>query len=390
MNPFLAIRNWLHASPLLYGLRCLSDGSPWLLAQRLGRLRRIAGSLLGTAAKPPLPVRLQIEITDICNLKCRMCAREFMPDMNTGCISMDRFAQLIQDIQPLYVTLNGLGEPLLDKGVFDKLNHLHARNIMTAMPTNGTVLHHERLNQLAQHMPNILTFSLDGATPETYENIRIRGQFSKVINNYKALADRFHRGQTRPGALIRVLTVLQQTNLHDYRPMYQLLAEMHLLNRYSLVPLFDYTPHPTAPHPQIPVAQDLEIFRQQIEQDIHNTVNPEEKKFYRQWRDTAAAWQTQPVPFHSSATPLPCIIPWYNTYVDAKGRVYPCCYLVNTRHIMGHLDQNSFPEIWHGATYQEFRHRLAHDRSRLDGCATCPRDDTKLLNQLKRFSYFLP
>ncbi|MBF0322165.1 MAG: SPASM domain-containing protein, partial [Magnetococcales bacterium] len=226
-------------------------------------------------------------------------------------------------------------------------------------------------------------FSLDGATPESYETIRLRGNFARIIGNYKALAERFRRGETRQGAIIRVLTVLQKTNLYDHRPMFHLLREMELLDRYSLVPVFDYAPDPTSLHPQIPSPRELTHFQHRIEQDIREAASPEEGHFYRQWRDSAALWQVPHDVLPKPDTGLSCVVPWYNTYVDAKGRVYPCCYLVNTQHVMGHLDQDSFTGIWHGPAYEDFRRRVALDRSRLTGCATCPRNDRGLLRQLR-------
>ncbi|MBF0424955.1 MAG: radical SAM protein [Magnetococcales bacterium] len=387
-----SLGDWLRASPFYHGLKCLSGGSLSRLVRRAGRVRRLAGEMVAASAKPGLPLRLQIEITDVCNLGCRMCAREFLSDMNTGSLATDRFVTLVDAVEPYYVTLNGLGEPLLDRDVFVKLAHLHARGVMTAMPTNGTVLRQQRLEQLARYMPNVLTFSLDGARAESYEAIRLRGNFSKIIQNYRVLAERFRRGETRPGSIIRALTVLQRDNLDDYRSMYQLLREMGLLRQYALVPLFDFSPDPlAAPHPHLPTPEALASFWQRIDRDIEAATCAEEREFYRRWRDTAAGWQRQSGTDQTvgRAAAAPCIVPWYSAYIDAKGRVLPCCYLVNTDHVMGRLDEKSFPEIWHGATYQTFRRRLAWERAALPGCATCPRNDTGLLRLLRRLRLFL-
>ncbi len=76
--------------------------------------------------------------------------------------------------------------------------------------------------------------------------------------------------------------------------------------------------------------------------------------------------------------------------MDAKGRVYPCCYLVNTDQVMGNINDASFGEIWHGEPYRRFRKQLLEGREQLDGCATCPRDDQALLEPLRRFRWLLP
>ena len=79
-----------------------------------------------------------------------------------------------------------------------------------------------------------------------------------------------------------------------------------------------------------------------------------------------------------------CTIPWYSTYIDAKGRVYPCCYLTETDHVMGNINERPFEQVWRGDRYQDFRRRLAGDRAHLEGCKTCPRNDERLLKTLGR------
>jgi hypothetical protein len=57
---------------------------------------------------------------------------------------------------------------------------------------------------------------------------------------------------------------------------------------------------------------------------------------------------------------------------------------------MGNLHQNSFPDIWRGGRYSEFRRRLVEDRANLEGCRTCPRNDSRLLAALQRVRPLLP
>ena len=58
-------------------------------------------------------------------------------------------------------------------------------------------------------------------------------------------------------------------------------------------------------------------------------------------------------------------------YVTSEGVVQPCCMVMgDDRVALGRLDEQSFPEIWTGPAYREFRRRLAGDDPP-EVCAGC-------------------
>ena len=233
-----SVLTWMN-SPLAYPWRCLSGGSVRALFGRLARVRRVAGDILRINNKPAMPVRLQMETTDHCNLKCIMCSREVMTGMNSSAITLDTFRKVVDEAQPFYVTLNGLGEPLLDKSIFEKLGLLHGKGIMTSMPTNGTYLRRDKLEKLADNLPDILQLSIDGATKESFEGVRKLGDFEQIVNSYRAIAMRRADGKSRPGTQIRILCALQKKNLFDYRQMFALFKTIPDVS-FSLVPVFQF------------------------------------------------------------------------------------------------------------------------------------------------------
>lgn len=370
-------------------LRLLCGDSLFVFLRRIRRLRQTALGMLRADDKPPLPVRLQIETTDQCNLKCRMCTREVIDGMNTMTMPLQQFEDLVDEINPYYVTLNGLGEPLIDRTIFEKLAFLRRRGITTAMPTNGTYVRRSKLDRLAENLPDALTFSIDGAQQETFENVRVLGDFHQIIENYQQLLERREQGRSRQGTRIYVLCALQKANLHDYRDMYRLIKRMKGIDAFNLVPVFDYDPDGAAFSDLVPGSQDVRALHVELDQAILETADPGEAEFYRRWRAASSVWLeddlgTQPRVYNNS-----CLIPWFSTYIDAKGRVYPCCYLTNTLHVMGNINDAPFQDIWKGGAYREFRHSLVTGRRNLPGCRTCPRNDDRRLQQLKRLKAVL-
>jgi radical SAM protein with 4Fe4S-binding SPASM domain len=385
----VSVLPWVGGRDLVGPLRLLYGRSFGIFLQRIGRLRRMASSMRSADEAPPLPVRLQIETTDVCNLKCRMCSREVIDGMNTGTMPLEQFKDIVQEISPYYLTLNGLGEPLIDKTIFEKLEFVHDRGIMTAMPTNGSYIRGEKLEKLAQNLPDTLTFSIDGAGKDSYEYVRVLGNFDQVITNYRAILQRRHDGKTRRNTRVQVLCALQKANLRDFRPMYELKKSMPGVDSFSLVPIFDYDAEGHAFAGLIPTRQDVLALHAEIDKAIGEATDAEEAEFYRNWKSTSSVWLDHDPDSPATIYESSCRVPWYSTYIDTKGRVYPCCYLINSAHVMGNINEQSFSEIWQGERYKEFRRRLAHDRKNLVGCKTCPRDDEWGLQQIEHFKILL-
>lgn len=84
----IALLRVVGAEQLTCPVRQLSRGSFRTLAKRTFRLRHPAAAMAETH---PLPIRLQIETTDICNMKCVMCTREVLDGMNTTTMSLNQF-----------------------------------------------------------------------------------------------------------------------------------------------------------------------------------------------------------------------------------------------------------------------------------------------------------
>jgi radical SAM protein with 4Fe4S-binding SPASM domain len=385
----LRILTRLGGRDLVYPLRLLYGRSFGMFVKRIARLRRVASSMRAALEVPPLPLRLQIETTDVCNFKCRMCTREVIEGMNTKMMSLEQFQGIVEEISPYYLTLNGLGEPLIDKTIFEKLEFAHNRGIMTAMPTNGTYVRGEKLERLSQNLPDTLTFSIDGASKQSFEYVRVLGNFDQVITNYRAILQRRNQGKTRPNARVQVLCALQKANLHDYRPMYELKKSMPGIDSFSLVPVFDYDAEGHAFGGLIPTRQDVLYLHAEIDKEIAGAADSEEAEFYRNWKSTASVWLDHDPSSPTTLCGNSCLVPWYSTYIDTKGRVYPCCYLTNSPHVMGNINEEPFANIWQGERYRSFRHSLVHDRKDLVGCRTCARNDDRRLQQLEHFKIFL-
>ena len=133
------------------------------------------------------PVRLTIELTNICNLHCSYCMRDedalyetkanFFPAALLG-----RIIRAARDTYQIdYVTFTG-GEVTLHPGFAEIAATVAAEGIQFSFVTNGW--HFDRVNPvLLQHRQavRLVAFSVDGATRAAHDHWRGAGSFDRVI-----------------------------------------------------------------------------------------------------------------------------------------------------------------------------------------------------------------
>jgi len=333
-------------------------------------------------ASDRMPIRLQIEVTDKCNYDCIMCNRLTRKNVRrtlNNDMTLDVFENLIETIKPFYVTLNGLGEPLLNKEIDKMLSVCRQKMITTSMPCNLSVS--KVLNtKIVKEPPSIITFSVHGASKEVFEAISRKSDYEKSITNFRqflALTDKKDK-------IIRVLCALQAKNLFEYRNMYKLLSESDLLKNFCLVPVYDYggTDNSEA-YRIIPTESEKEKAIICLNKDIELCKDVKEASFYIRWKNVI----NQISPYNTDGFKKmddPCMVPWFSTYIAANGNVLPCCYLLDEHYILGNIFDKPFDLIWNGEEYKKFRKSIRENRELMQGCNYCYRSD---LSRIKKYGF---
>jgi radical SAM protein with 4Fe4S-binding SPASM domain len=258
------------------------------------------------------------------------------------------------------------------------------------MPTNGMLLSAERRKSLLEVFPDYLTISIDGATRESFESIRVRAKFDKVVGNVAKLVAARGKSKSRNGQLA-VLCALQKDNLFDFDAMYRLVHEVLKPDEFNLVPVFDYDSQGDRYGNIIPSLQDIDELRRRIDERLDESMDPKKRQFFEMWKNTATSLAPEPGRADAlEASGHACVIPWFSSYIDAKGRVYPCCYLLTSKHVMGNINESAFQSIWYGTEYKRFRLALASDRRNLAGCDTCRLNYDGLVDKVRRYRSLLP
>src|SRR5512142_2778866 len=129
------------------------------------RVQLLSGYLARRSRLRALPVEYIVETTAKCNLYCPMCPREThrqpKEDMAEG-----GFERLVAEAGPSaeHMMLIGLGEPLLDPLIFDRIERCAKHGLSTLLSTNGTLLDEEAAAKLLATPIEHVTLSFDGYT----------------------------------------------------------------------------------------------------------------------------------------------------------------------------------------------------------------------------------
>jgi hypothetical protein len=148
-----------------------------------------------------LPSRLYIECTAACNISCAQacCAPEtgITRTRTAGMLEFELFQRVIDEAGPSLgrVDFFNYGETFLHKRAVEMCEYIKSRfpHIYLYTSTNGLALTEPQVRRLVASGIDEVTFSIDGATPDSYVKYRQRGDFSKAIATLRAAADEKRR-----------------------------------------------------------------------------------------------------------------------------------------------------------------------------------------------------
>jgi len=138
-----------------------------------------------------LPSRLYIETTAACNISCEQacCAPEtgITRTRQAGMLDFELFKRVVDEAGPSLGRIDffNYGEAFLHKRAVEMCEYikLHFPHIYLYTSTNGLAFTEEQVRRLARSGIDEVTFSIDGATPDSYVKYRKRGDFDKAIRN---------------------------------------------------------------------------------------------------------------------------------------------------------------------------------------------------------------
>ena len=323
-----------------------------------------------------LPHYVQLEPVGQCNLRCQMCAIQFRqdgpPHGPPAFMSWDAFTALVDGFTGLEeLHLQGLGEPMMHPRFFDMVAYAAGKGIRVTTNSNMTLLNTKRAERIVTCGLDRLHVSLDGATAETYERIRVRAHYDRVLRNLDLLLEaRAQHGTGLPH--LRMVMVIMRQNLHELPDLVRL-AHDHSFEGVFVQHLchdFGEETLPSHYRPMRDFVQEQTLFEEDPARVEH---------YFGAARAVAEEVgielrlpRTRPRQ-HAPGTPgrKRCDWPWTGAYVSYQGYAMPCCMISTPDRLnFGRMDTQGVEVTWNGEAYAAFRARLDSDNPP-DICTSC-------------------
>lgn len=161
--------------------------------------------------------KIYIEPTDLCNLNCTICIRSGW-DEPLGRMTQPTFERILAGLKQLTpqptIFFGGLGEPLFHPKTIEWVSVAKATGATVELITNGTTLTEKCARQLIEAGLDTLWVSIDGATPESYSDVRLGAELPNVLANL-ARFRRLRRVGHNPKPEIGIAFVAMRRNIAD-------------------------------------------------------------------------------------------------------------------------------------------------------------------------------
>ena len=166
------------------------------------------------------PKKMDIDITNRCNLRCRYCyhfesAGDAGGDLPTG--EWLRFFEELNRCAVTEVTLAG-GEPFMREDLREILGGIVKNRMRFSILSNGTLIDDDMAAFIASTgRCNYVQVSVDGSIPQTHDAMRGKGSFVKAQQGLVTLR--------RHGVGTAVRVTVHRKNVHDLEGIARLLLE---------------------------------------------------------------------------------------------------------------------------------------------------------------------
>jgi len=304
--------------------------------------------------KVSFPNWIAMDVTNICNLKCPLCPTGLNKSKSKKIMMpFDNFKTIIDKLPSSIklILLCDFGEPFLNPNIFEMINYIKKRKILTKIDSNFNIKKDDKFfkNIIISGL-DILNISLDGCSQKIYEKYRIGGNLNLVISNIKRLV-KIKKKLKSKNPKITWIFMVNRFNEHEIEKAKEKTKEIGINFRIKKMGLSD---------------QCIDI---KLDQDIEERKRcwlPRNKKYIRKCYSGKYK-----LPLYKS----PCHHLFDTLFISANGNVLPCCYLSNESLSFGNILKESFEDVWNNNKYKYSRSLFSYNKYKsseiLTICSKC-------------------
>ena len=330
--------------------------------QSLSGLREVLAAR-GLAGASPRFVDLEIDVSNRCNIRCKMCYFSFDETFHAKPVHLkaNAFEAIAGRILPhaKSVMLSLGSEPLLSPE-FPRILEAAGRYQVPELGfyTNGLLMDDRIVDAILAHGVTLVAVSIDGATRATFESIRRGADFDLLVRNVRGLtARRAASGRLLPR--IRFGVVMMRQNIEELPDIVTLawrlgVEELNFfhavvyegldMDRESLVHYKALSNECLALALGRAQALGLRVVHHPAPFGVESDINIDVSRRHHR------AGSRQPTPY--------CRFPFFHLSIDSSGRVSPCPF-AHGEPPLGTIGPDTPVEaIWFGPAITDLRRRI--------------------------------
>jgi MoaA/NifB/PqqE/SkfB family radical SAM enzyme len=349
--------------------------------------------------------KIYIEPTNQCNIACRMCMRNSW-DEPSGWMSSETFDVILENLENIspmpIVSFGGLGEPLAHPDFIDMVVRIKKLGGRVEMITNGTLLDERRSRQLVDGGLDMVWVSIDGASPESYADVRLGAALPEVLANLDRLRELRESWTYFPTPEIGITFVAMKRNIADLPEVIKMgrrvgakhfmvshvlpyTAEMQAERLYArMLRNITYMPSLWVPQLNLPKMNlnenTQDVFIQLLNSSCNvtfagnNLGGSNDVCTFIQSGSMAIGWD-------GSASPCLPLLHNHISYLHGKPRR-------SRRHIIGNIKEQSMIALWQDPDYVAYRKRV--QSFAFAPCTSCGGCDLSEANEEDCFGITFP
>ena len=286
----------------------------------------------------PLPHVYNIETTNACNMRCKMCPRTTMMTRPVETMNVELFKKIIDQLNPfsqeqwvnwtkfvqdkykvlpgdmsenhffLYIIpqmiqLHGYGDPLLDKNMAILVKMLTERGFKSYFSCNPANMYYPKLVEICENGLSCIKFSIESVDDKKQNEIR--GGNSTLTKSYYWIRRLLERKTLKTAVVITMLDLNREGQKEEFEKLKEWFKG---LGAYIYLK-----------------SEDTQWYRK----DFHGT--------------KSIHWSER------------CKHPWMSMTIKSNGEVAMCMEDFNNEIILGDAKTESLIDIWNGKKYDDFR-----------------------------------
>ncbi len=297
------------------------------------------------------PIKLILQTTEKCNLKCDMCQIPRQTFSNNQLLDMDpKFIKKVADeVFPYLIEVHpsNIGESTYSSNFPFFLDLVKKYEVLLDLTTNGILLNRKLLEKVLPVASDI-KFSLDGYRKETYEKIKKNASYSVIIRNIKDAIDLIKKNNYPNKPSITIQMTLMRSNFKELPDIIKLAHELGV-NKVKAFHLFSFYKK----------LNNEVIIGSKYEEEF-NEIHEESLEIANEYNLEIEIAEPRGIDFKFQLLSIPCTLPWSQSWIDVDGAVYLCHS--HNGESAGNIQKNKFIEIWNSQLYQKVRNGFRNNK----------------------------